>query len=168
MLVQICLASHSMASVGDLLDALEFKSPIDGVVQRSDRFELVSQESIYQEDYMYGGSAPVSTASWHINPLHYLYKRTGTVNCTDNASFVVDSNIPGNDLKHLPLAAAPTTALCAAACEAQSGCRGFTFDPRYNSVGGCWLKRAVTSFEEYAGDTSGCSAHGEHLQMKPF
>lgn len=59
-----------------LFDTLRFHNPDEGeAVTSDDVFELISQQTLYQEGYMYGGGDPVSQGPWNVPHLQYLYQR---------------------------------------------------------------------------------------------
>ena len=147
------------------LRALRFRSPAGQLVQASHTYEIVSQHSIYQESYLYGEGS-VREGSWNVGPLQYLYQRLGDPapggggggGCA--AAPRMDTNIPGADLRLVPVSAAPTAVACAAVCEQLQGCEGYTYDCCNNSragSAGCYLKSHIRAIQKYKGDVSGCS-----------
>jgi hypothetical protein len=160
-------SSSSSSGVGPLLDALRFHTPVDGGPVRSDHsYELVQLQSIYSEGYLFGGAEAVATGPWNTEPLHYLFQRDGGgdgVPCDANATVTANGNIPRGDLRTATGSAASSWSACAAACEADSRCLGWTYDCCNNSFAGsagCYLKSAVSSIGSFHGDYAGCSARG--------
>lgn len=132
-------------------------------------YELVTLQSIYSEDYVYGGGSVV-TGSWNTGPLHYLFRRVtergdnkGAVVCEPNSTVVRNANIPGGDFLELREPASGSWGACAAACEAEPRCQGWTYDCCNNShpgSAGCYLKSTVSEVARFHGDVAGCSSRG--------
>ena len=80
--------------------------------------------------------------------------------CDENSTVTADGNIPGGDLRKTR---ATSWAACAAACEAEALCQGWTFDCCNNSRPGsigCYIKSTVSAIGTFRGDYAGCSSRG--------
>ena len=133
-------------------------------MRAEDEYELVKLQSIYSEDYVYGGEALLATGSWNTGPLHYLFRRddpgASAEPCNTSSTVKTDGNIPGGDLRE---AEAISWSACAVACEAEPRCQGWTFDCCNNSrpgSAGCYLKSTISSIGTFHGDYAGCSLRG--------
>ena len=184
-LAAVCRGAHDVAQ---RLGELRFRTPTTGgPVRREHDYELVQLDSIYSEGYLYGGKAPLATGPWNTGPLHYLFRRDGAAavcrtvpsashyfltqnlmidprckqpRCDANSTVTADGNIPGGDLRKI---GATSWGACAAACEAEPLCQGWTFDCCNNSrpgSTGCYIKSTVSAMGTFRGDYSGCSSRG--------
>ena len=124
------------SDIGALLDNLRFRTPTDGgPVRSNETFELVQLKSIYQESYLYGGTAAAAGSilqgPWNTGPLQYLYRREGggaansSARCAVNSTVIVNGNIARGDLRKV---GARDWQACATACESESRCDGWVGD----------------------------------------